>query len=83
VRMISTRAIYDLIASNQTTVQKARVDDQVQARVKEEQLRQQAAGVNQGGPRVEQPKKSPFWEGFDEELAERGWDGQRPSYGKE
>jgi len=83
VRMISTRAIYDLIASNQTTVQKARVDDQVQARVKEEQLRQQAAGVNQGGPRVEPPKKSPFWEGFDEELAERGWDGNRPSYGKE
>jgi hypothetical protein len=83
VRRISTRAIYDLVAAGRATVSKARTDDVVDQRVKEEQLRQNAAGVERGGPRVEQPPKSPFWEKFDEELAERGWDGNRPNYGKE
>jgi hypothetical protein len=82
VRRIATRSIYDLVAQGQTTVQKARNEDVVAQRVKEEQLRQQAAGIQQGGPRVEQPKKSPFWESFDAEIEERGWDGNRPTYGR-
>lgn len=83
VRRIATRAIYDLVAASRTTVAKARTDDVVQARVEEEKLRQQAAGIQQGGPRVEQPKKSTFWEQFDAEIEQRGWDGQRPHYGNQ
>lgn len=83
VRRISTRAIYDLVTTSNATVARVRQDDVVSARVQEEQLRQQAAGVNTGGPRVATPPRSAFWDQFDEELAERGWDGNSPSYGRE
>jgi len=83
VRRIATRSVYDLVAAGNTVVQKAKQDDVVQQRVQEEQLRQNAAGINGGGPRVEQPKKSAFWEEFDKEIEERGWDGQRPTYGRD
>lgn len=83
IRRIATRAIYDLVATSRTSVVKARTEDTISDRVREEQLRQAAAGVQQGGPRQEQPKKSPFWEEFEEELEERGWNGNRPSYGEE
>jgi hypothetical protein len=83
IRRLATRSVWDLVAAGQTSVQKARTDDVVEARVREEQLRRQAAGVQVGGPRVEIPKPSPFWEQFDQELHERGWDGERPIYGKE
>jgi len=83
VRKIATRAIFDLVTQGKTTVQKAKTDDVVAARVQEEQLRQNAAGITQGGPRVESPKKSPFWEQFDAEIEERGWDGNRPTYGRD
>lgn len=83
VRKISTRAIYDLVSTSNATVARVRQDDVVNARVQEEQLRQQAAAVTTGGTRVEQPKKSSFWDEFDAELAERGWDGERPAYGRE
>jgi hypothetical protein len=83
VRRIATRSIYDLVAQTQTTVAKAKAEDVVQARVQEEQLRQQAAGITGGGPRVETPKKSKFWESFDAEIEERGWDGNRPTYGRD
>jgi hypothetical protein len=83
IRRIATRSIYDLVSQGNVTVQKAKTDDVVAARVQEEQLRQQAAGIQQGGPRVEQPKKSKFWEEFDSEIAERGWDGERPAYGRD
>jgi hypothetical protein len=82
IRRIATRSIYDLVTAGQATVQKARTDDVVEARVKEEQLRQAAAGVTQGGPRVEQPKQSPFWKEFEQEIADRGWDGNTPTYGR-
>lgn len=82
IRRIATRSIFDLVTQGATTVQKAKNEDVIAARVKEEQLRQQAAGIQQGGPRVEQPKKSKFWEEFDAEIEERGWDGQRPAYGR-
>jgi hypothetical protein len=78
------RAVVDLISAGQTVVQKARVDDQVSARVQEEQLRQGASGITTGGPHVAPPKKSEFWDQFDDEINQRGWneDG-RPSYGHE
>lgn len=84
IRRIATRAIFDLVSQGNTTVAKAKQDDVVAARVQEEQLRQNAAGIQQGGPRTgEQPKKSKFWEEFDSEIAERGWDGERPAYGRD
>jgi len=83
VRRIATRAIYDLISAGKTTVSKAQQDDVVAARVKEQQLREKAAGVTTGKPHVAQPKKSPFWEEFDAELSERGWDGNAPTYGRD
>lgn len=84
VRRIATRSIYDLVAAGKTVVHKAKQDDVVQQRVQEEQLRQNAAGVNGGGAqRIAEPKKSSFWEQFDAEIAEKGWDGQRPTYGRE
>jgi hypothetical protein len=83
VRRIATRAVFDLVAQGQTTVQKAKTDDVVAQRVQEEKLREAAAGIQQGGPRVDQPKKSKWWEDFDTEIEERGWDGNRPTYGRE
>jgi len=82
IRQLGTRNVYDLAVSSKTTVQKARVDDDVEARVKEETLRAKAAGITKGTAHVEPPKKNPFWEGFDEEFAERGWDGNGPTYGR-
>lgn len=82
MRRMATRHIYDLVAQGRTTVAKARTEDVVAKRVQEETLRQKAAGIEQGGPRVETPKRSAFWDGFDEELSERGWDGNRPTYGR-
>jgi len=83
IRRIATRSIFDLVSQGTVTIQKAKTDDVVAQRVQEEKLREQAAGIQTGGPRVEQPKKSKFWEEFEEEAAERGWDGNRPQYGKE
>jgi hypothetical protein len=83
MRALAAQSVWDLISSSQTTVQKARTEDVVQQRVQEEQLRQNAAGVNGGSPHVEPPKKSKFWEEFEEETRERGWDGERPQYGRE
>jgi hypothetical protein len=83
IRQLGTRNVFDLAVAGKTTVRKAVLDDDVQARVKEETLRQQAAGVTTGKPHVEAPKKSAFWEGFDEELKERGWDGNGPTYGRD
>lgn len=80
---VAARALFDLATATQTEVSKHRLDDVVQQRVQEEKLRQNAAGVTQGGARVEQKKKDPFWENFEEEVEERGWDGNRPSYGNE
>jgi hypothetical protein len=82
IRRLATRSVWDLVGAGRSTVQKAKTDDVVEARVKEEQLRQGAAGIQQGGPRVPQTPKSPFWEQFDEELHDRGWDGERPQYGR-
>ncbi len=82
IRRIATRSVFDLVAQGNTTVQKAKQEDVVQQRVQEEQLRQQTQGIQQGGPRVEPPKKSKFWEEFDAEIEEKGWDGNRPSYGR-
>ena len=74
-----TRAVVELIRAGQTSVRKARTDDVVQQRVQEEQLRQGAAGITNGGPRVEQPKKSPFWEEFETEEERIN---SRPQYGR-
>lgn len=83
IRQLGARNVFDLAMQGKTTVRKAKTDDEVENRVKEEQLRQKAAGVTTGKPHVEQPKKSTFWEGFDAELAERGWDGNSPTYGRD
>jgi hypothetical protein len=82
IRLLATRSVYDLVSASKTTVSKARTDDVVNGRVQEEELRRQAAGVTQGGPRIEQPKKSPFWDQFEQEIEDRGWDGNRPTYGR-
>ena len=58
IRRLATRSIWDLVGAGRNTVQKAKTDDVVEARVKEEQLRQGAAGIQQGGPRVPQTPKS-------------------------
>jgi hypothetical protein len=79
-RADATRAVVELIRAGQTSVRKARTDDVVQQRVQEEQLRQGAAGITNGGPRVEQPKRSPFWEEFETEEERIN---SRPQYGKE
>jgi hypothetical protein len=83
VRAMATRHLYDLVASGKTTVAKAKTDDVVSRRVQEESLRQKAAAIENGGPRQQEQKKSTFWESFDEELSERGWDGNRPVYGRD
>jgi hypothetical protein len=82
-RAMAIRGVYDLAMAGKTTVHKAKLEDDVQSRVKEEQLRQKVAGVTTGKPHVEAPKKSAFWEGFDEELKDRGWDGNGPTYGRD
>jgi len=83
IRRIATRSVFDLVSQGAATIQKAKTDDVVAQRVQEEKLRDAAAGIQQGGPRSEQPKKSKFWEEFEEEAEERGWNGNRPQYGKE
>jgi len=83
VRRIATRAVYDLATQGQVAVRKAKTDDVVAQRVQEERLRQGAAGITNGGSRPEEKKKSAFWDKFDEEIEERGWDGNRPQYGRE
>jgi hypothetical protein len=82
-RAVAARALFDLAVATQTEVSRHRLDDVVQQRVQEEKLRQGASGVTQGGARVEQKKKDPFWDSYNEEIEERGWDGNRPSYGRE
>jgi len=83
VRRIATRAIYDLATQGNVTVQKAKTDDVVAQRVQEEELRRGAAGINGNGARVDQPKKSKFEQEWDDEVQQRGWDGERPRYGTE
>jgi len=83
IRRIATRSVFDLVAQGNVTVQKAKTDDVVAARVQEEQLRQNAAGIQQaGGPREEPKKQGGFWDEFDKEIEEKGWDGNRPTYGR-
>lgn len=82
-RAVAARALFDLATATQTEVSKHRLDDVVQQRVQEEKLRQNAAGVTQGGARAEPKKKDPFWDSFDEEVEERGWNGNSPRYGNE
>lgn len=83
MRAVATRAIFDLVTSGNVTVQKAKQDDVVAQRVQEEELRKNASGINQNGGRVEKPKQGGFWDKFDEEIEQRGWDGERPRYGTE
>jgi len=84
IRRIATRSVFDLVAQGNTTVLKAKTDDVIAQRVQEEKLREQAQGIQQGsGPREEQPKKGGFWEQFDAEIKEKGWDGDRPTYGRD
>jgi len=80
VRRIATRAVFDLVSQGNVTVQKAKNDDVIAQRVQEEKLRDAAAGIQQGGPRVEQPKKSKFWDEFEEEEEQIN---SRPQWGKE
>lgn len=80
VRLIATRAVFDLVSQGNATVQKAKNDDVIAQRVQEEQLRQQTQGIQQGGPRIEQPKKSKFWEEFETEEDQIN---SRPQWGKE
>jgi len=82
VRRIATRSVYDLATQGTTVVQKAKQDDVVAQRVQEEQLRQGAAAISNGGARPVEQKKGGFWDEFDKEIEERGWDGKRPSYGR-
>lgn len=83
VRRIATRAVFDLATQGTTVVQKARQDDVVAQRVQEEKLREGAAAISNGGARPEEKKKGGFWDKFDEEIADRGWDGNRPTYGRD
>jgi hypothetical protein len=80
IRRIATRSVFDLVAQGATTIQKAKTDDVVAQRIQEEKLREAASGIQQGGPRVEQPKKSAFWEEFE---AEEDQINSRPQWGKE
>jgi len=80
MRALAAQSVWDLISQSRTTVSKARTDDVVAARVKEEQLRQNAAGINGSGPRKEEPKKSKFWDEFEMEEEQIN---SRPQWGKE